>query len=270
MTQEIDNSLMEEEGYGTTVGLQETKWNWKGSGYNSVSGKLFLDGKVVPELRVVVFEAAQWKQVTNGLTKQKKRILGSYHIKERRDNMVQGEKVEKRFQIVFLTPHDGEMYVFGSTNQNTIFGNWFKTGKGDERYYPKGLPVGIWTELQEYVNRVATQRRLKGFDPVPQYGFEFTIAPASESIETGGDFSQTVYPLVVTSDFEFVGWDRLKQYEQLYIQEDLENWTKKRSNPTGVVISDENGTHEYEDAGEPMMYDEDEVLNEPETDDIPF
>lgn len=242
---------------GSDVGVVKRQWDYPGIGYDLTKGRLYFNSERVPELKVTVYQLAQWKNVVEGKGKQK-RVVASYPIFTRSDNMVAGDKVENKLQIVLEV--GGEFYVFGTSSVNGV-GAWLKDER-NARYYAQTLPLGVWTQLQNHIARV---KRETGKN-IPQYGWEFMIAPSETEIRTGGEYDIEITPLIRTSSFKFVGKERFEANMAKYLAEDLDNWQETRSNPNGApVVSDENGTYEMP-LQEPEGYSEDVSID----DEIPF
>lgn len=254
MTNFVDEINLEEfEGVeGSTVGLATRKWDYPGIGYNLSKGQLYLDGEKVDELTVTVFAWAQWKNVVVGKGKAR-RTLASYPIFQKRQEMVKGDSVENRIQIIVMV--GDKFYVFGLGSVNGV-GAWLKT-EATKQYYAPKLPVGILTQLHNHMKRVKAQA---GKD-IPQYGWQFTIGPAESEIRTGGEYDLEIIPLVRKSGFKFVGSEKFAENEALYLAETLDEWREVRSNPSGTVVSDETGTYEAEDteSGVPPTIEDDEI-----------
>lgn len=238
----------------STVGITQQKWGWPGSGYNLNTGQLYLDGDKVDELEIIVFEMAQWKNVIIGKRKNK-RTVASYPIFTRKTEMEPGDGVENRIQIVMMVNEN--LYVFGSGAVNGC-GAWLKDER-NKQYYAADLPMGLWTQLQEHMKRV----KAKTGRNVPQFAFSFKIG-SGEQINTGGEYEQDIYPLVRKSAFKFVGKERFKELEALYLAEELEEWRETRSNPNGIVMTGDAGT-----TVTPTQFEED-VPDWTEGDDEPF
>lgn len=221
---------------GTAVGeAEQEKWNYPGIGYNASQGVFYVNEDQVDGLALVPLALRQCKEVEdiNGVTHR-------YPVNMAKAKMISGD-VTYRVQIACIV--SDEIHVFGARSW-TARASWLNPRSGQWR--DDKFDTGIWYLLDDWIK----EQKSKHGIPTTPLCWRLELALGKElTVGTGKNTSKST-PIQLAGDPVFVGPELVKQYEELYQEEDLAGWISEWKKTT---------TEESATEDEPVTIDENEL-----------
>lgn len=244
----IDNADFGEYQGSTTGQAMEDRWQYEGIGYNATDGVFYVGKAESKTLEFTPFAIRQCKEVMDAAG-----VTHRYPIKTRRVEMVEGD-VTSRVQIVGLV--GDELHIFGARSW-TARAAWLNPRGG--QYHDERFEVGIWYQLQDYIKQVRAE---KGRTTAP-FCYRLRLA-AGDSIElaSAANSKQRARGCPITAEsLAFVGAEKARANEQLFVDELLDEWAAEWNRPVSVAT---------EGSGAPAVEARRGDLAVTDTEDIPF
>lgn len=209
MTKQTDNPFGNFS--GTAVGeAEQSKWEYPGIGYNASQGIFYVNEDQVAGLTLVPLAMRQCKEVEdiNG-------VIHRYPVNHPKAKMVAGDDITYRLQVACIV--SDEIFVFGARSW-TARASWLNPRSGQWR--DEKFATGIWYALDDFI------REMKSKHGVATTPLCWQLAlKVGEQITVGtGKNTSKSHPIAVVGVPEFIGPERVKQYEALYQDEDLAGW----------------------------------------------
>lgn len=210
---------------GTAVGEPEVdRWQYPTLGYNASEGIFYVDEDKVVTLTLVPLALRQCKEMAD-----LSGVIHRYPVKTPKSQMVDGD-LTNRLQVVCI--HDGELHVFGARSW-TARASWLNPRGGQWR--DDNFETGVWYQLEDYIKEMKSKH---GVATTPLC-WEITLSASGKQITVGtGRNTSKSHPITMEGVPVFVGPERVAEYEDLFISEDLTAWVnewKKLTTETAAV-----------------------------------
>jgi hypothetical protein len=230
---------------GTAVGEAEVgKWEYAGIGYNASDGIFYVNEEKVGGLRLVPLALRQCKEVTDSFG-----AIHRYPVKTPKSQMIASDEVVYRLQVACV--QDNEIFVFGARSW-TARASWLNPRTGQWR--DENFETGIWFLLEDHIKEMKSKH---GVSTTPLC-WEISLTTGKPlTVGTGRNTSKAT-PIVMDGLPAFVGPERVSEYEELFVSEDLSGWIAEWKK-----LATEKPAEDFET-------DETEMYEEPLPGDIPF
>ena len=226
MSKKVDPLAGLDELEGSDEFAMETgAWEYPGMGYNSVTGKFYLDNEQVDEVEVVFLARRRCKEVVT-----REGHIVRYRQFFKKVDMVDGVKVNYRIQAIVLV--NGELYNFG---MNSYTARAFMENPSAGKWHNRNLQPGFWDVLTEFIKKVKLERNVS----TSPYCWKVKLS-AGKGFDNPQNESQTLYPIAYSSTpFTFVGKAQAAANKALFEAEDLSGWVDEWDKAGGVEAEPE-------------------------------
>lgn len=226
---------------GTAVGeAEQVKWEFPGIGYNASQGIFYVNEDQVTGLTLVPLALRQCKEVEdiNG-------VIHRYPVNMAKAKMITGD-VTYRLQVACIV--DDQIFVFGARSW-TARASWLNPRGGQWR--DDKFDTGIWYQLDDWIKEQKTKH---GIPTTPLCWRLELETGKTQTVGTGKNTSKST-AIQMSGEPVFVGPELVKQYEELYIEEDLAGWGAEwKKTSTEEVAAEEPVSIEDDELPEGMPF----------------